>query len=102
MSTLESEYIARSQGSPEAKWLPQLHRDRHGKDTSLLPIKCVIQGALCHFTAGIIKACIKHIDVCDHDSQDLQPRKIVDCFHMHTNEKMADKPNKALRKDKHK
>jgi len=45
MSTLEAKYIACSKGSREAKWLLQLHRDIHGKDTLLLPINCDNQGA---------------------------------------------------------
>ena len=53
MSTLEAEYIACSEGSREAKWLLQLHRDIHGKDTSPLPINCDNQGALSHITTGI-------------------------------------------------
>ena len=68
MSTLEAEYIACSEGSREAKWLLQLHRDSHSKDPSRLPIKCDNQGALSLITTGIIKARTKHIDVSYHNS----------------------------------
>jgi len=68
MSTLEAEYIACSEGSREAKWLLQLHRDIHGKDASPLLINCDYQGALSHITTGIIEARTKHVDVCYQNS----------------------------------
>jgi len=101
MSTLEAIYIACSEGSREAKWLLQLHRDIHGEDTSPLPINCDNQGALSHITTGIIKARMKHIDVCYHNSRDLHAHKIVDYSYLHTNESVADILTKALSKDKH-
>jgi hypothetical protein len=67
MSTLEAEYIACSEGSREAKWLLQLHRDIHSKDASPLPINCDNQGTLIHITTGIIKARTKHINICYHN-----------------------------------
>jgi len=101
MSTLEAEYIACSEGSHEAKWLLQFHRDIHSKDTSLLLINCDNQGALCHITTGIITACTKHIDVCYSNCRDLHASKIVDYSYMHTNKNVADILTKALTKDKH-
>jgi hypothetical protein len=101
MSTLEAEYIACSAGSPEAKWLLQLHRDIHGKDTSPLPIICNNQGALCHITTGIIKSRTAHIDVCYHNSRDLHARKIVDYSYIFINEIAAHILTKPLSKDKH-
>jgi len=64
MSTLETEFIACSEASREAKWLLQLQKDIHGKDLPPLPINCDNQGALTLITTGIIKARTKHIDVC--------------------------------------
>jgi len=101
MSTLEAESIACSEGSREAQWLLQLHRDIHGKDASPLSINCDNQGPLSHIITGIIKARTKHIDVCYHNSRDLHARKIVDYSYVHTNENVADILTKALMKDKH-
>jgi len=101
MSTLKAEYIACSEGSREAKWLLQLHRDIHGKDTSPLPINCDNQGALSHITTGIINARTKHIDVCYHNSRDLHAHRIVEYSYVHTNENVADVLTKALTKNKH-
>jgi hypothetical protein len=101
MSTLDAEYIARSEGSSNANWLLQLHRVIHGKNAFPLPINCDNQGALSHITTWIIKASTKHIDVCDHNSRDFHARKIVDYFYMHTNENVADILTKALTTDKH-
>jgi hypothetical protein len=63
MSTLQAKYIACSEGSHEAKWLLQLHRDIHGEDASPLLINCDNQGPLSRFTTVIIKARTKHINV---------------------------------------
>jgi len=101
MSTLKAEYIACSEGSREAKWLLQLHRDIHGKATSPLPINCDNQGPLSHITSGIIKACTKHIDVAYHNSRDIHARKIVDYSNVHTNANVADILCKPLTKDKY-
>jgi len=101
MSNLGAESIACSEGSHEAKWLLQLHRDIHGKDTSPLPIKCGNQGALSLIPIGIIKARTKHIDVSYHNNRYLDVRRIVDYFYVCTNKIMADIPTKALSKDKH-
>jgi len=101
MSTLKARYIACSEGSREAKWLLQLHRDIHSEDTSPLLINCDNQGALSHIATGIIKARMKHIDVYCHNSRDLHTRKIVDYSYVHTNENVADILTKALSKDKH-
>jgi len=102
MSTLRAVYIACSEGSRAAKWLLQLHRDIHGKDTSPLLVNCDNQGALSHITTGSIKAPTKHIDVCYHSSQDLHACKIVDNSYVHTNENVADILTKALMNDKQK
>jgi len=56
-------------------------------------------GALRHITTGIIKARTKHINVCYHNSRDLNAHKIVDYFYVHTNENVADILIKALTKD---
>jgi len=101
MTTLEAEYIFCSEGSWAAKWLLQLHRDKHGKDASPLPINCDYQGALSHITTGIITARTKHMDFCYHNSRDLHARKIVDCLYVHMNENVADILIKASTKDKH-
>jgi len=101
MSTLEAEYIACSEGSRETKSLLQLHRDIHGKDASPLPINCDNQGALSRITTRIIKARTKYIDVCYHNSRDLDDRKMVDYSYVHTNENVADILTKALTRDKH-
>jgi len=99
MSTLEAKYIACSEGSHDAKWLLQLHRDIHGKDASPLPINCDNHGALSHISTGIIKARTKHIDVCYHNSRNLHARKISDYSYVHTNEDVADTLTKALMTD---
>jgi hypothetical protein len=101
MSTLEAEYIACSEGSREAKWLLQLHRDIHGKDTSPLPINCDNQGGLSHIPTGIMKARTQHIDISYHNSQDFHALKIVDYSYVHTNENVADILTMVLSKDKH-
>jgi hypothetical protein len=101
ISTLEAEYIARTEGSCEANWLLQLHRDIYGKDKSPLPINCDNQGILCHITTGIINGRTKHIDVCYHNRQDVHVHKIVDYSYMHTKENVADILMKALMKDKY-
>jgi hypothetical protein len=44
----------------------------------------------------------KHINVCYHNSRNLQARKIVDYSYVHTNQNVADILTKALTKDKHK
>jgi hypothetical protein len=101
MSTLEAEFIACSEASREAKWLPQLQKDIHGKDLPPLPINCDNQGALTLITTGIIKARTKHIDVCYHNSRDLHKCRIVNYSYVHTDENVADILTKALTKDKH-
>jgi hypothetical protein len=101
MSALEAKYIACSEGSCEAKWLLQLHRDIHAKDTSPLLINCDNQRALSHITTGIINARTKHIDVCYHNSRDLHACKIGDYSYMHMNEHVAAILTKALSKDRH-
>jgi len=101
MSTLEADYIACSDGSHEAKWLLQLHRDIQGKDASPLPINCDNQSALSHIPTGIINVRKKYIDVCYHNSRDLHVRNIVDYSYVHTNKDVVDIPTKALTKDKH-
>jgi len=101
MSTLKAEYITCSGGSHEVEWLLQLHRDIHGEDTSPCPINCNNQGAPSHITTGIIKARTKHIDVCYHNSRDLDDCKIVDYSYVHTNENVAAILTKALLKNKH-
>jgi len=101
MSTLEAEYISRSEGSGEATWLLQLHRDTNSKDTSPLPINCDNQAAHSYITTGIIKARTRHIDVCYHTSWDLHTHSIYDYSFMHTNENVADILTKALMKDMH-
>ncbi|KAF8241667.1 hypothetical protein K440DRAFT_568753, partial [Wilcoxina mikolae CBS 423.85] len=63
MLTVEGKYIPCSEGSSEANWLLQLHRNMHWNDTSLrLQINCHNQGALTHITSGFIKARTKHMD----------------------------------------
>jgi len=101
MSTLNAEYIVRSEGSREAKWLLQHHRDIHSKDTSPLLINCGHQGSLSHTTTGIIKARMKHIDVCYHNSRYLHPHMIVDYSYVHKNENVADILTKGLTMDTH-
>jgi hypothetical protein len=64
MSTLEAEFIACSEASREEKWLLQLQKDIHSTDLPPLPFNCDNQGALTLVTTGIIKARIKHIDIC--------------------------------------
>jgi len=103
MSTLKAEFIACSEASREAKWLLQLQNDIHGsqKDSTPLPINRDNQGALTLITTGIIKARTKHIDICYHNSRDLQERRIVNYSYVHTDENVADLLTKALTKDKH-
>jgi len=101
MSTPEAEYVTCSEGSGEGKWLLQLHRDIHGKDTSPLPINSDDQGALSQIITRIIKAGTKHFDVCYHNRRDLHACKKVDYFYVHTNENVADILTKALTKDKY-
>jgi len=101
MSTLEAEFIACSEASRDAKWLLQMQKDSHKKDSPPLPINCDNQGALTLITTGIIKARTKHIDVCYHNSRDLHRRRIVNYSYVHTNENVADILTKALAKDKH-
>jgi len=103
MSTLQAEFLARSEASREAKWLLQLQKDIHSskKDSPPLPINCDNQGALTLITMGIIIAQTKHIDVCYPSSRDLHRRRIVNSSYVHTNENVADILTKALTKDKH-
>jgi len=101
MSTLEAEFIASSEASRDAKWLLQLQKDIHKKDSPPLPINCDNQGALTLITTGVIKARTKHIDVCYQNSRDLHRRRIVNYSYVHTNENVADILTKALTKDKH-
>jgi hypothetical protein len=102
MLTLEAKFIACSEASREAKWLLQLQNDIHKKDSPPLPINCDNQGAIALITTGLIKARTKHINVCYHNSRDLHRRRIVNYSYVHTNENVADIPNKALIKEKHK
>jgi len=101
MSTLKAKYIARSEGSHQAKWLLQLHRDIHRKDTSPLLINSDNQGTLSHITTGIIKASTEHVDVSYRNSRDRHTRKMVDYSYAHTNENVPDILTKALSKDKY-
>jgi len=103
MSTLEAEFIACSEASREAKWLLQLQKDIHSfqKDSPLLPINYDNQGALTLITTGIIKAGTKHINICYHNSRDLNRQPIVNYSYVNTNKNVADILTKALATDKH-
>jgi hypothetical protein len=101
MSTLEAEFFACLEAYSQAKSLLQLQTDIHGKDIPPLPINCVSQWALALITTEIIRNCTKHINVCYHISRDLQKRRIVNKFHIHTDDNVADIFTKALCKDKH-
>jgi len=102
MSTLKAKYIACSEGSGEAKWLLQLHRDMHCKDTSPPPINCNIQGRHSHITTWTIKPRTMHIDVCCHTIEDLYACRVVDDSYIHMHKNEADILTKALTKDMHK
>ena len=103
MKTLKAEFIACSEASREAEWLLQLPKDIHGSLSDLppLPINCDNQGAPTLITTGIFKARTKHIDVCYHNSRDLQTRQIVNNSYIHTDENVANILTKALTKEKH-
>jgi hypothetical protein len=101
MTTLEAEFITCSKASSEAKWLLQLQNDIRGKDLPPPPINCDNQGALALITTGIISAHTKHIDICYHNSRDLQKRQIVNDSYVHTDENVADIFKNALTKYKH-
>ena len=59
------------------------------------------QGALRHITTGIMKARSKRIEVCYHNSRDLQARGVVHYDYVKTSENPADLLTKALARDKH-
>ena len=103
MSTLVAEIVSCSEASREGKWLLLLQKDIHGSqmDSPLLPINCNNQGALTLMTTRIIKARIKHIDVCYHKSRDLHKRQRVNYSYVHINENVADILRKALTNDTH-
>jgi len=79
-----------------------LRRDIHGSpsDTSPLPIFSDNHRALTHITTGVIKARMKHIDVCSHNRRDLHARKIVDCSNIHMTDNVADILTNPLTKEK--
>jgi hypothetical protein len=49
----------------------------------------------------VIKARMKHIDVCYHNSRDHHACKIIDYSYVHTNDNVADILTKPLTKEKH-
>jgi hypothetical protein len=104
-STLEAEYIACSEASREGRWLLQLckdtKRDDDDENKEPLPILCDNEGALVHIINGTIKARTKHIDVCYHNSRDLQERSIVKYSWVSTPENVADIFTKALPREMH-
>jgi len=100
MSTLETEFIACSEASWEAKWLLQLPKDIHGKDLPPLPINCDNPGALTLYTTGIINARTIHIDMCYPNSRDLHRRWLVNYSYVHPDENVADILTKALTREK--
>ena len=112
-STTEAEYIACSEASREARWLRQLQRDVDGEldekpdsnsktsDHAPMRIFTDSQGALRHITTGIMKARLKHIEVCYHNSRDLHARGVVHYDYVNTSENPADLLTKAVARDKH-
>jgi hypothetical protein len=103
LSTLEAEYIAFSEASRAARWLLQLQRDIHSSPSDASPLLnyCDNQRALTHITTGVIKARMKHIGICSHNSRDVHAGKIVDYSYVHTNENAANIITKMLTKEKH-
>jgi hypothetical protein len=105
-STLEAEYIACSEASREGRWLLQLCKDTKRDDNDNennkpISILCDNEGALAHIINGTIKARMKHIDVCYHNSRDLHERGIVKYSWVSTQENVADIFTKALPREKH-
>ena len=65
-----------------------------------MPIYTDSQGALTHIITGISKARTKHIEVCYHNSRNLNDRGVVKYDFVNTNNP-ADILTKALERDKY-
>jgi len=102
LSTVEAQYIAYSKASREARWLLHIQRYIYSSpcDQSLLPIYFENQDVLTHITTGVLRARMKHIDVCYQMSGDLYAHKIVDYSSVHMNGNAACRLANVLTKEK--